>query len=231
MNGCNVTIEHKAPAFSWDYDRAEIIADGVVHAIGFCFGLIGGIVIIVLVASASAKPAVIAAVAIYAIALFAMLAISAAFNMWPVGDTKWILRRFDHSAIYVLIAGTYTPFIAQLGNKSVSGGLLAVLWLTAAAGVALKLMLPGRFDGVAIILYLLLGWCGVAVYGSFFALLPNLIFWLLAIGGALYSLGVIFHISSHLRFQNAIWHAFVLVAAICHFAAVLDYAALAQRSM
>jgi hemolysin III len=219
------------PEFSWNYDRVEIIADGVIHAIGFCFGLIGGIVIIVLVASESTKPAAIVAVSIYAVALFAMLGISAAYNMWPVSDTKWILRRFDHSAIYLLIAGTYTPFIAQLSNRSVAGGLLTVVWLTAGVGVALKLMLPGRFDRVAIVLYLLLGWCGVAVYGSFFALLPNLIFWLLAIGGALYSLGVIFHILSNLRFQNAIWHACVLLAAICHFAAVLDYVALAPNNM
>lgn len=226
-----MAIEHKAPQFSWDYDRAEIIADGVVHAIGFCFGLIGGIVIIVLVASESTKPAAIAAVSIYAVALFAMLGLSAAYNMWPVCDTKWMLRRLDHSAIYVLIAGTYTPFIAQLGDRSMAGGLLAVVWLTAGVGVALKLMLPGRFDRVAIVLYLLLGWCGVTVYGSFFALLPNRIFWLLAIGGALYSLGVIFHITSRLRFQNAIWHGFVLLAASCHFAAVLQYAALAPSRL
>ena len=219
------------PEFSWNYDRVEIIADGVIHAIGFCLSLIGGIIIIVLVASEFTKPAAIVAVSIYAVALFAMLGISAAYNMWPVSDTKWILRRFDHSAIYLLIAGTYTPFIAQLSNRSVAGGLLAVVWLTAGVGVALKLMLPGRFDRVAIVLYLLLGWCGVAVYGSFFALLPNLIFWLLAIGGALYSLGVIFHILSNLRFQNAIWHACVLLAAICHFAAVLEYVALAPNSV
>ena len=219
------------PEFSWNYDRVEIIADGVIHAIGFCLSLIGGIIIIVLVASESTKPAAIVAVSIYAVALFAMLGISAAYNMWPVSDTKWILRRFDHSAIYLLIAGTYTPFIAQLSNRSVAGGLLAVVWLTAGVGVALKLMLPGRFDRVAIVLYLLLGWCGVAVYGSFFALLPDLVFWLLAIGGALYSLGVIFHILSNLRFQNAIWHACVLLAAICHFAAVLEYVALAPNSV
>jgi hemolysin III len=227
-----VTIDSRQPPeFSWNYDRVEIIADGVIHAIGFCLSLIGGIIIIVLVASESTKPAAIVAVSIYAVALFAMLGISAAYNMWPVSDTKWILRRFDHSAIYLLIAGTYTPFIAQLSNRSVAGGLLTVVLLTPGVGVALKLMLPGRFDRVAIVLYLLLGWCGVAVYGSFFAVLPNLIFWLLAIGGALYSLGVIFHILSNLRFQNAIWHACVLLAAICHFAAVLEYVALAPNSL
>jgi hemolysin III len=228
----SVAIKYRRPPeFSWNYDLVEIIADGVIHAIGFCFSLIGGIIIIFLVASESTKPTAVVAVSIYAITLFAMLGISAAYNMWPVSDTKWVLRRLDHSAIYLLIAGTYTPFIAQLSNRSISGGLLTVVWLTAGVGVALKLMLPGRFDRVAIVLYLLLGWCGVAVYGSFFALLPNLIFWLLAIGGALYSLGVIFHVLSNLRFQNAIWHAFVLSAAICHFAAVLEYVALAPNTM
>jgi hemolysin III len=228
----SMAIEYRRPPkFSWNYDPVEIIADGVIHAIGFCFSLIGGLIIIFLVASESTKPTAVLAVSIYAITLFAMLGISAAYNMWPVSDTKWVLRRLDHSAIYLLIAGTYTPFIAQLSNRSVSLGLLMVVWLTAGVGVALKLMLPGRFDRVAIVLYLLLGWCGVAVYGSFFALMPNLIFWLLAIGGALYSLGVIFHILSNLRFQNAIWHAFVLCAAICHFAAILEYVALAPNTM
>ena len=213
-----------AAEFSWDYDREEIIADGVIHTIGVCLSLIGGVILVALVAGHSTST--IATVSIYAITLFVMLGLSAAYNMWPVGHTKWILRRFDHSAIYLLIAGTYTPLIAQMKNSVVAYGLLAAVWLAAAVGVALKLMLPGRFDRTAIGLYLLLGWCGVTVYESFFALLPNLTFWLLAAGSALYSLGVIFHTWSGLRFQNAIWHAFVLLAAVCHYAAILGFAAL-----
>lgn len=212
--------------FSWDYDRGELIADGIIHSIGVCFSLIGGVIIVVLVASHSTKTIAVATVLIYAVTLFAMLGLSAAYNMWPVSATKWVLRRFDHSAIYLLIAGTYTPFIAQMKNSVASGSLLAAVWLTAGVGVTLKLVLPGRFDRTAIGLYLLLGWCGVTVYESFFALLPNVTFWLLAVGGALYSLGVIFHTWSGLRFQNAIWHTFVLLAAACHYAAVLGYVAL-----
>ena len=110
--------------FSWNYDRGEIIADGVIHAMGICLGLIGAAIIIVLVGTHSTRSVVAASVLIYAAALLAMLGFSAAYNMWPVSHTKWILRRFDHSAIYLLIAGTYTPFIAQLKNSFAAGGLL-----------------------------------------------------------------------------------------------------------
>jgi hemolysin III len=214
--------------FPWNYDPREIIADGVIHVIGICFGLIGA-VIIIFIASHSTKMVAIASVLIYAVALVAMLGFSAAYNLWPVSHTKWILRRFDHSAIYLLIAGTYTPFIAQLKNSFASGGLLTGVWLTAGVGVMLKLALPGRFDGAAVVLYLLLGWSGVMAYGSGLASLPSLTFWLLAAGGVLYSMGVIFHLWRSLRFQNAIWHAFVLLATICHYTAVLEFAALARE--
>lgn len=214
--------------FPWNYDRVEIVVDGVIHAIGSCFGLVGAIVIVTLVATHSTKIVVVAAVLIYAFALVAMLGFSAVYNMWPVSPTKWILRRFDHSAIYLLIAGTYTPFIAQLKESFASGALLTGLWLTTGVGVVLKLAMPGRLDRVAVVLYLLLGWSGAMAYGSFIAALPPVTFWLLGAGGVLYSVGVIFHIWESLRFQNAIWHAFVLLAAACHYAAVLEYAALAR---
>jgi hemolysin III len=168
----------------------------------------------------------IASVLIYAAGLAAMLGFSAAYNMWPVSHTKWILRRFDHSSIYLLIAGTYTPFIAQLKISIASAGLLTGVWLAAGVGVVLKLVLPGRFDHVAVVLYLLLGWSGVIAYWSVIASLPSLTFWLFAVGGVVYSMGVIFHLWRSLRFQNAIWHAFVLLAAVCHYAAVLEYAVL-----
>jgi hemolysin III len=222
-----MAMDSRPPAgLPWNYDRGEIIADGVIHAIGICSGLIGAIVII-FIASHSTKIVEITPVLIYAAGLVAMLGFSAAYNMWPVSRTKWILRRFDHSAIYLLIAGTYTPFIAQLKTSLAAGGLLMGVWLTAAFGVVLKLVLPGRFDGVAIVLYLLLGWSGVMAYGSLIASLPSLTFWLLVAGGVLYSVGVIFHLWRSLRFHNAIWHAFVLLAAVCHYTAVLEYAVLA----
>jgi hemolysin III len=104
-------------------------------------------------------------------------------------------------------------------------GLFIGVWLTAVVGIILKLLLPGRFDRLAVVLYLLLGWSGAVVYEPVVAALPSVSISLLAVGGALYSMGVVFFAWRSLRFQNVIWHAFVLVAACCHYSAVLFCAA------
>jgi hemolysin III len=209
------------PNVRWNYDRHELLADGVVHAIGLAAGLIASIVLIV-VACTFATPADIAAVSVYAAGLIAMLALSAIYNLFPVSRWKWILRRFDHSAIYVLIAATYTPFIAHLPLSVTSVVLMTGVWGVAAIGIVLKLFFPGRFDRLAIVLYLAMGWSGVMVYDVIAEALPRLTLCLIAVGGVLYSAGVVFHVWERLRFQNAIWHGFVLLAASCHYAAVLD---------
>src|SRR5258707_1875192 len=204
---------------TWNYDRAEIIADGVVHAIGVCLGLIGAVTIVLV--AVRIERIEVALIGVYATGLLTMLAFSAAYNMWPVSPAKWVLRRFDHSAIYLLIAGTYTPFLAQMKSVLVSAGLGVGVWLSAAIGMALKLALPGRFDRLAVVLCLLLGWSGVIAYDSFASALPGASLWLLAIGGILYSVGALFHVWHGLRFHNAIWHGFVLIGASCHYSAVL----------
>lgn len=211
--------EQSPGEISWKYDRAEIIADGVVHAIGVCLGLAGAIAIVAIAAKLDGVD--LAPILVYVVGLVTMLAFSAAYNMWPVSPAKWILRRFDHSAIYLLIAGTYTPFLAQMTNTLVSAIFGVGVWLSAIIGMALKLALPGRFDRLAIVLCLLLGWSGVFAYDSVASTLPSTSIWLLAIGGILYSLGTLFHMWEHLRFQNAIWHGFVLLGASCHYSAVL----------
>jgi hemolysin III len=204
---------------SWDYDRAEIIADGVVHAVGVCLGLIGAVTLVVIAVKLGRIEA--APILVYVIGLVTMLGLSAAYNMWPVSPAKWVLRRFDHSAIYLLIAGTYTPFLAQMKSVLTSVGLGVGVWLSAVIGMALKLALPGRFDRLAVVLCLLLGWSGVVAYDSLASALPSGSLWLLAIGGILYSVGALFHVWHGLRFHNAIWHGFVLLAASCHYSAVL----------
>jgi hemolysin III len=205
---------------TWTYDRAEMIADGVVHAIGVSLGLVGAIAIII-VARNTTQAIAVPSVVVYAVALLSMLGFSAAYNIWPISPVKWVLRRFDHSAIFVMIAGTYTPLIAVLKSSLVSAGLLVGVWSTAALGVALKLLFPGRYDRLAVVAYLLLGWSGVVAWKTVVASLPSLSLWLLAAGGVLYSAGVVFHGWRSLRFHNAIWHGFVLLAAGCHYGAVL----------
>jgi hemolysin III len=205
---------------TWNYDRAELIADGVVHILGVAAGLVASVILVV-IACRSADAGEIASVVVYVVALLAMLGLSASYNMWPLSPLKWILRRFDHSAIYLMIAGTYTPFAAQLKAGLISAGLLIGVWGTAIAGMSLKLLLPGRFDRLSVALCLLLGWSGVVVYNEVAASLAPVTLWLLAAGGLLYSAGVLFHVWQSLRFQNAIWHSFVLAAAAVHYSAVL----------
>ena len=215
------SVHAAADAVGWHYDRAELIADGIVHAIGVILGLIAATTLVVLTA-VYATALDIVAVSIYVAGLLAMLVLSASYNLWPVSRTKWVLRRFDHSAIYILIAATYTPIIMELKDSVFAVALLVGVWCVAIFGVVLKLGWPGRFDRVSVGLYLALGWSGIMLYDSVVAVLPKLALWFVLAGGALYSLGVIFHAWRRLRFQNAIWHSFVLLGAACHYTAVLD---------
>jgi hemolysin III len=208
-------------AIRWNYDRAELIADGVVHGIGVFCGLVAATVLVVLTAVYATAFEVVA-VSIYVAGLLAMLMLSATYNLWPVSRAKWILRRFDHSAIYVLIAATYTPVIMQVKDSIFAIAILIGVWCVAIFGVVLKLALPGRYDRVAVGLFLAMGWSGVMLYDSVAAALPSMALWFVVAGGALYSLGIIFHAWHRLRFQNAIWHSFVLLGAACHYTAVLD---------
>jgi len=200
------------------FRRAELWADGVIHVLGVALGL--GAVGALIIQVANCAPLFdLIPVSIYGAALLAVLIVSATYNMWPISPRKWFIRRFDHSAIYLLIAGTYTPFLMKLSGSILAQALLGIVWLAAAAGVAIKVGLPGRFDRLSIALYLLIGWSGLLIWKSV-SLLPGGTLCLIIAGGLLYSIGVIFHIWESLPFQNAIWHAFVLVASGCFYGAV-----------
>jgi hemolysin III len=217
----STSINAATGAIRWNYDKVELIADGVVHAVGILSGLVAATVLVVLTA-VYASALNIVAVSIYVAGLLSMLVLSASYNLWPVSRTKWVLRRFDHSAIYVLIAATYTPFIMELKDSVFALALLVGVWCVAVFGIVLKLGWPGRFDRLAVGLYLALGWSGIMLYHSGVGSLPKVALWLVLAGGALYSLGVIFHAWRRLRFQNVIWHCFVLLGAACHYTAVMD---------
>ncbi|WFU42079.1 hemolysin III family protein [Bradyrhizobium sp. CB82] len=217
----STSVQAAADAIGWDYDRAELIADAVIHAIGVLLGIVAATVLVVLtVLYASAVD--IVGVSIYAAGLLSMLVLSATYNLWPVSPAKWILRRFDHAAIYLLIAATYTPFILELKDSTFALALLVGVWCVAIFGIVLKLGWPGRFDRVAVGIYLAMGWSGLMLYDAVVKALPTMALWFVIAGGALYSFGVIFHAWRRLRFQNAIWHGFVLAGAACHYTAVLD---------
>src|SRR3954449_4328039 len=188
----STSIHAAAGAVGWNYDRSELIADAVVHIIGVCFGLVAATALIVLTA-VYASAVDVAAVAVYVAGLLAMLVMSATYNLWPVSRAKWVLRRFDHSAIYLLIAATYTPLIMELKDSTFAIALLIGVWCIAIVGIVLKLARPGRYDRVAVGLYLALGWSGMMLYDAVVKALPAVALWFIVAGGVLYSFGVVFH--------------------------------------
>lgn len=199
------------------YDKAELWADGIVHLVGVALAGSGAIAML-WYSSTNLSPFIYISALVYVLSLVAALSVSAIYNIWPVSPVKQFLRRFDHSMIYVLIAGTYTPFIMKMGEAA--SWYLVYLWLIAGCGIALKLVLPGRFDRLAIVLYLALGWSGVLIYNQLLHILTFSVLALIIAGGIIYSLGVIFHVWERLRFQNAIWHSFVVAGAALHYGAV-----------
>jgi hemolysin III len=161
-----------------------------------------------------------ASLAIYGAALLAMLGFSAAYHMVPAPSWKGFLRRLDHAAIFLKIAGTYTPFAAIKIGGLVGWVLLGSVWAGALLGAAGKLLLASTWDRLAVPLYLVLGWVGIVMMKPLADTVTPVALVLLWVGGVLYSVGVLFHLWRSLPYQNAIWHVFVLAGTCCHFGAV-----------
>jgi hemolysin III len=199
--------------------RAELIADGVVHGVGLTAGVAGSLVLLI-VAALSGETRHIVAAAVYAFGLLAMLSASAAYNMLRNHPRRGILRGLDHSAIYVMIAGSYTPFLTAL-KEAWALGLTGSMWVLAAIGILIKMAIPNIHEGLSIAFYLVLGWLGLVAIWPLTETLSQTTLILLAVGGVIYSVGVIFHVAEKIPFSNAIWHAFVLGAAVVHYVAVI----------
>jgi hemolysin III len=201
------------------FSPGELFVDGLIHAAALLAAIVGLAVLIMLVVLKRSGVELTATI-IYGACMLAMLGFSAAYNLVPASDLKWLLRRFDHSAIYLAIAGTYTPLLTQFNDSGVAWMLAAIVWGGAILGITLKLALPGRFDRAAILVYLALGASALLAVRPIMASLPPLTVTLLAIGGALYASGVLFYLWKSLKFHNAIWHGFVVAAVGCHYAAI-----------
>ena len=201
--------------------RSEWRVDAMVHVVGVTFGL-AACVTLAIVALPGAGSAELVSLAVYGAGLLAMLGCSALYNIGGDGPRKAFWRRLDHAAIFVMIAGTYTPFLAIAIGGAWGTGLLVFVWTVAAAGVVLKLLHLERLETLSIAAYLLLGWTILVAIDRLIAAvsLPALI--LLVGGGILYSIGVLFYQWDRLPYQKAIWHGFVLAAAACHYFAILE---------
>ena len=202
------------------YTAGEKLADGCVHAVGITASIVAAIILVFLVAGAL-PPLSTASVAVYAATLVALFIASALYHMVPWPRLKAIFRRFDHAAIYLKIAGTYTP-LALIKMAAVPGGiLLGGVWAIGLFGVAFKLFWPHHLERTSYVLYFGAGWSGIFVLDEILSSFSLAVLILLGVGGALYTVGVAFHLWSSLRYHNALWHGFVLAASACHYSAII----------
>lgn len=206
--------------------RAAKCADLVVHLAGLAFALVGGIVLLSLSVRLGSLGQV-AAVAVYSAGLIAMLALSTAYN-FARPDWRPLLRRIDQVGIFLMIAGSYTPFTTQKLHGAWAIGMTTAVWIVALAGIAAKLFLPRLERRVGVGLYLALGWLVLVAIKPMVDGLSWTALILLALGGVTYSTGAVIYMARRLKFRRAIWHSHVIGGAALQYAAVLVGVVLAQ---
>lgn len=203
------------------YDETELTADAVVHCVGIiiAFSVGGGTLAFASFVTARADEA--AALAIYAGTMIAMLLASLLFNQCPVVPARRHFARMDQAAIFVFIAGTYTPILVLIGEGA-GEWMLPTIWCIAGIGVALKLFVPDRFGRMAIILHLAMGWAGLIVAEEIATELHEMTIWFLVAGGVSYTIGIFFHVKEDMWFHNVLWHLAVVVGMTLHLLAIAN---------
>lgn len=199
--------------------QLELI-NGIIHGFGIIFGIVGIPLLIAFAIKSDNTPGVIGA-AIYGFCFLQLFTFSTLYHSFQHVRTKRIFEILDHISIYFLIAGTYTPFLLIYLYNSFGITLLSVLWGLTGLGIIFKIFFTGKWKVISTLVYIAMG-CIMVVGGrTFFDTIPPEIMTMIAIGGALYLLGVIFYLWEKYPHNHAIWHFFVLTAAICHYVAIL----------
>jgi hemolysin III len=213
---------NKAMDWSRQQSLGEEIANSISHGVGFLAAM--AITPILIVAAIPSGAAAIVGASIFGATMMMLYLASSMYHAFPHGRTKKIFQIFDHSAIFLLIAGTYTPFTLTLLQGAWGWTLFGIVWALAIFGVVLKSVGPAGTNKLSIALYLGMGWLAVLAVQPLWNSLPAWgIFWLVA-GGAMYTLGVIFFVYDHrLRYNHFIWHLFVLSGTVCHVVTILQY--------
>jgi hemolysin III len=200
------------------YTRNEELANMLTHAFGAVLSLVG-VAVLVIAASATDFPYALPSCAIYGVTLVLLYTASTLYHR----DPQPHLRTLDHIAIFLLIAGTYTPFVLITLQGEWRWSLFAITWSLALLGVILELTPLRRHRGAMVVLYIGMGWVGLIALKQLVAALPGPGLWLLFGGGATYTLGVLFYRMRNLRYHHAVWHLFVLGGSVLQYFAVLYY--------
>jgi len=202
------------------YSLKQETIHSLIHAFGILFGIISIPILTAMAAKNANVPAIVGA-SIYGFCFLMLFTFSTLYHGIQQPLVKKVLEVFDHISIYFLIAGTYTPFLLIFLRDSFGITLLSVLWGLTVLGIFFKVFFTGRFDIVSTIIYLLMGWIMLVGGRRFFTQVPSDVMTFIVIGGALYSIGIIFYLWKGRGWHHAVWHFFVLVAAVCHYVAVL----------
>lgn len=197
----------------------EELANSLTHGVGILLGFIG-VPILVSLAVFKGEATHIWAVSIYSVSLLMVYVVSTLYHSFQHQEVKRVLRVMDHISIYFLIAGSYTPFILIYMNGVSGYWILGLIWAIALAGTLFKIFFTGKFNLLSTLSYLGMGWMALFIGKPIFAHIPFEGFIWLVIGGAAYSLGVIFYLWQKLRYHHAIWHLFVLLGSISHYIAI-----------
>lgn len=204
------------------YSLGEEIAHAVTHGVG-AFAAIAGLAVLVAKAALYGSALHVVAVSVFGASLVLMYSASTLFHSIPLPRTKQVLRVIDHCCIYILIAGSYTPFTLLTLQGAWGWSLFGVVWGLAAVGIVFKIFTTGRFEKLSLGIYLGMGWCALVAVKPLLATLPAGGLWLLLAGGLSYSFGVIFYVWERLPYHHAIWHGFVLAGSVLHYFAILLY--------
>jgi hemolysin III len=200
----------------------EEIAHSAIHGLGIALSLTG-LGALIVTALRTGDAGTVAASAVYGLTLVLLYLASTLYHSIPHPPAKRILRILDHSAIYLLIAGTYTPFTLISLRGPWGFTLFGLVWGLAILGITLKVVAMGRFRGLSLALYLGMGWVVVVALGPLIDAIGKGGMTLLTLGGIAYTSGVIFYVWHRLPYHHAVWHAFVLAGSVLHFFAVLLY--------
>ena len=201
----------------------EEIANSVTHGLGAVFGMSALIAMLYVAIAGSRSVILIVSLAVYGTSLFLLYMASTLYHALTHRTAKRVFQILDHSSIYLLIAGTYTPFclVAVQGWPGVA--LFCVEWVLAITGIVFEAVWHSRPGWLTAIVYIAMGWLAIFVIGPVAAALPPAGVWLLVAGGLAYTIGVIFYAMRNVRYMHAVWHLFVLTGSILHFLAVLLY--------
>lgn len=194
--------------------------NSLLHAIGILFGLIC-MPILLINAGKFNNVSIVTGAAIYACCYLMVFIASTVYHWVQQPQLKKALKITDHISIYFLIAGTYTPIVIIFVSNSFGITLLIILWSLTIFGIFFKIFYTGKYEILSTLLYVFMGWILFVDSKAFFAIMPQNIIVLLAVGGVLYSIGVIFYLWERFTYHHIIWHIFVLAASICHYSAVL----------